>query len=222
MIAMVSIMMVAQIAKAGISTTKHNLSNSGPGSVKASSGEQNNEICVYCHTPHFAATAAGGPLWNKAVQTTTYTMYGTTLAGTAPDTAPNGITKACLSCHDGVNAINSIINQAGAGNVNPAGALVSFGGVSTAVVMTGSATNIGTSLANDHPVSIAYTETTKAGLKVKTTALSGWVGATTIQSLLRADKVECSSCHDPHSDTNTTFLRVANSGSALCLGCHNK
>lgn len=33
--------------------------------------------------------------------------------------------------------------------------------------------------------------------------------------------VECASCHDPHS-TNVTFLRVANTGSALCLSCHIK
>ncbi len=33
--------------------------------------------------------------------------------------------------------------------------------------------------------------------------------------------VECASCHDPHS-TNTTFLRISNSQSAVCLTCHNK
>lgn len=33
--------------------------------------------------------------------------------------------------------------------------------------------------------------------------------------------VECASCHDPHS-SNTTFLRQTNTGSALCLTCHNK
>ena len=33
--------------------------------------------------------------------------------------------------------------------------------------------------------------------------------------------VECSSCHDPHT-TNSTFLRIANSGSAVCLACHVK
>ncbi|MDX8386396.1 MAG: FecR domain-containing protein [Gallionella sp.] len=33
--------------------------------------------------------------------------------------------------------------------------------------------------------------------------------------------VECSSCHDPHS-TNTTFLRINNVGSAVCLTCHAK
>lgn len=33
--------------------------------------------------------------------------------------------------------------------------------------------------------------------------------------------VECASCHDPHT-TNVTFLRVANTGSQLCLSCHIK
>ena len=34
--------------------------------------------------------------------------------------------------------------------------------------------------------------------------------------------VECASCHDPHSNTNATFLRVSNAGSGLCLSCHTK
>jgi predicted CXXCH cytochrome family protein len=33
--------------------------------------------------------------------------------------------------------------------------------------------------------------------------------------------VECASCHDPHSQ-NTTFLRIENTGSAVCLACHTK
>lgn len=33
--------------------------------------------------------------------------------------------------------------------------------------------------------------------------------------------IECSSCHDPHSQART-FLRVANEGSKLCLTCHDK
>jgi predicted CXXCH cytochrome family protein len=214
----------AGVALAGISATKHNLSSGGPGTVKASAGQQNDEICVWCHTPHFANTGfTGAPLWNKATPTATYTMYGTTLAGTTPDTTPAGITKACLSCHDGVSAINSIVNQAGAGGVVAGGTNVAFGATAagTAVVMTGAATNIGTSLANDHPVSITYTAG-KASLVATTTALTGWTGATTVANLLRNGKVECSSCHDPHTSTTGLFLRKANSGSALCLGCHGK
>ena len=33
--------------------------------------------------------------------------------------------------------------------------------------------------------------------------------------------VECGSCHDPHT-TNSTFLRITNAGSAVCLACHVK
>jgi len=41
-------------AYAGIATTKHNLSATGTGNIKAS-GEQ--EICIFCHTPHNSAPA---------------------------------------------------------------------------------------------------------------------------------------------------------------------
>ncbi|MEW6740130.1 MAG: cytochrome c3 family protein [Nitrospirota bacterium] len=214
----------AGVALAGISATKHNLSTSGPGTVKANAGQQNDEICVYCHTPHFANTGfTGAPLWNKATPSATYTMYGTTIAGSTPDATPNGITKACLSCHDGVSALNSIVNQAGAGGVTAGGYNVAFGATlaGTAKTMPAGAANLGTTLADDHPVSIAYTAG-KASLKATSTALTGWEGATTIANLLRSNKVECSSCHDPHTSTNGLFLRVSNSGSALCLGCHGK
>ena len=33
--------------------------------------------------------------------------------------------------------------------------------------------------------------------------------------------VECASCHDPHT-TTATFLRIPNTGSAVCLACHVK
>ncbi|MBI3378334.1 MAG: cytochrome C [Nitrospirae bacterium] len=220
----------AGAALAGISATKHNLSNTGSGTVKASAGQQNDEICVYCHTPHFANTGfTGAPLWNKATPTGSYTMYGTTIAGTTPDATPNGITKACLSCHDGVNAINSLVNQAGSGGVVTAGTNVAFGAtpLGTALLMTGTSTNIGQTLADDHPVSITYTAGT-ASLKATTTVF----GTSTLAALLRNGKVECSSCHDPHANTGDTtgqgttagalFLRLSNASSALCLSCHGK
>jgi len=34
--------------------------------------------------------------------------------------------------------------------------------------------------------------------------------------------VECASCHDPHVSDTLTFLRMDNTGSALCLACHVK
>lgn len=39
---------------------------------------------------------------------------------------------------------------------------------------------------------------------------------------LRADgKITCATCHDPHSNTNSPFLRLDNSADALCLDCHS-
>ncbi len=220
----------AGAALAGVASTKHNLSSTGPGTIKASAGQQNGEICVWCHTPHSANIGfTGAPLWNKATPAATYTMYGTTIAGTTPDATPNGISKACLSCHDGVSAINSIVNQAGSGGVVAGGTNVAFGVTTagTATTMPAGASNTGTSLADDHPVSLTYTAG-KAGLVATTTAF----GTSTVAALLRGGKVECSSCHDPHAATGDIglggvaagpmMMRMSNGGSALCLACHNQ
>lgn len=47
-------------------------------------------------------------------------------------------------------------------------------------------------------------------------ATAGYTGQTEAEPF-----VECASCHDPHT-TNTTFLRISNAGSAVCLACHVK
>ena len=73
---------------------------------------------MFCHTPHHASTNA--PLWNKGVQTTTYSTYGTTLAGTSSDSQPGAATLACLSCHDGVNTFDTIVNFPGKGGTTKA------------------------------------------------------------------------------------------------------
>jgi hypothetical protein len=41
-------------AKSGIVDTRHNLSTSGPGEIRALTETR---ICVFCHTPHNAAPA---------------------------------------------------------------------------------------------------------------------------------------------------------------------
>lgn len=216
-----------------IAATKHNLSFSNPitGAIKAASGDNNDEICVYCHTPHAANTAfVGAPLWNKASPTTTgFTMYtSATVKGTI-DSTPNNPSMACLSCHDGVSAINSMINMPGSGGYNSTGTNTKFGATAegAAFVMPAAGiTNIGKDLSNDHPVSIVYSTATTnrpASLRDTTYTLVGtWAGATDVASLLRNGKVECGSCHDPHEGNNATFLRTANGASALCVGCHAK
>jgi len=141
-------------------------------------------------------------------------------------------------------------------------------GVVVSDFMTSSRLNIGLDLSNDHPVSVAYQDD-RAGLRPTDTviadidltgdlatsaatydngnllsnlwAVKGYISdSATIADLLRDDKVECSSCHDPHfsneswnetddtwggeADSDGAFLRRVggNTGSGLCRTCHNK
>lgn len=230
--------MMSTTAFAGITTTKHNLSSTGTGTIKAQAGENANEICVYCHTPHAGNTAfVGAPLWNKKTPSGSFHMYGAalagnagvTIAGTATLAAPSNASMACLSCHDGASAINSIVNTPGSGvNTDVTNYLTTFMNSAAAKTIGTGVTNIDTDLRNDHPISLIYTEG-KAGLRQKNTNLNSvtsvtWTGATLVSDLLRGttQTVECGSCHDPHESTNVTFLRATNSGSKLCIGCHDK
>lgn len=221
-----------------ITGTKHDLSATAW--TAGDSGEDNGEVCVYCHTPHAANTSfSGAPIWNKGTPAGPFTLYGTTVGGTTAGLAGDNATvnapsMACLSCHDGVSAVNSVVNAPGSGlaSVTDADQFIGLGAQALGTIALNiAATGIGTDLSNDHPVSIEYVPG-KAGLNPKATALAGWTGATTIQDVLRTtgglDYVECGSCHDPHDGATTggvnsvSFLRVANTGSALCLGCHAK
>ncbi len=193
MIAALSIFMVAQIAKAGISGTAHDLSGRGWGTT---------QICVFCHTPHNAVTPQLIPLWNHASTTSTFTLYSS-VSGTLNATLaqPAGVSKACLSCHDGTVAIDSYGSRTGSTN------------------MSGSE-KLGTDLSNDHPVSFTYDAalaTADGGLVTPASALKVVDGIP-----LYTAKVECASCHNVHDNTNGNFLRNTNAGSALCLKCHTK
>jgi hypothetical protein len=105
-----------------IANTRHNLSHStlGSGSVSQHNAARNNynEVCVYCHTPHGANQTATAPLWNRTIKVTNYQTYNelgtTSLTQDVTDT-PGGASLACLSCHDGQTAIDSIINMPGSG-----------------------------------------------------------------------------------------------------------
>lgn len=114
-------------------------------------GSQTNEVCVYCHTPHGADTSAVVPLWNKTLPSSTYQRYSdlntSTLDGT--EAAVGSVSLACLSCHDGSQAMDLVINAPGRG--------MNSGAIGTVGVMTGTPVPmLGTDLQNDHPISIQY------------------------------------------------------------------
>jgi len=149
-------------ALAQISSTKHNLSSGSTGTAVFSGTA---EICVFCHTPHGSDTAAVVPLWNrKMADPTSYITYnslGTTSLDGAT-TAVGSVSLACLSCHDGVSAMNVMLNQPGSGGYNPLGAPLAGTWTGTGVDADGkigsltSITRIGKDLQNDHPIGIQY------------------------------------------------------------------
>ncbi len=199
---------------ASVINSKHDLSaGSATTGPKASSETQ---VCVFCHTPH--KPGLNVPLWNKTQTSQTFTFYSSNYANsylgmTAPTmTELAGTrTKLCLSCHDGVTALGGVYNLGGSpGTIAVTGAL-------------SAAANIGVDLSNDHPVlydvkpgagpptapgTNAEIQLPLAGDKVKV------YGAT--------NRVECTSCHDPHDNQFTKFLVKSNASAALCTTCHMK
>jgi predicted CXXCH cytochrome family protein len=144
-------------ALAGIANTKHNLGKNGPGTNKFDGTE---EICVFCHTPHGADTNAVVPLWNRALVTpgvyTTYNSLGTSSLDGA--TAPVGsVSLACLSCHDGAQAMNVMINQPGSNGYVAGGSAMLGNWTGTGTLnLLNSITSMTKDLQNDHPIGIQY------------------------------------------------------------------
>ncbi len=203
-------------AVAGISATKHNLSNTGTGDITS----DNPEICVFCHTPHNAIKNNNIPLWNHTLSTTAnYGVYTSPTFDGAADVADVGgvtastatVTNLCLSCHDGTVALNAINNPSN----NHLVTAMAGTGLTDDKISAGRDTNLGADLTNDHPVNFTYDDAADTGL----------IAAATLTNVRLFDgKVQCASCHDPHSSDPTTqpFLRFTMEGSALCLKCHNK
>lgn len=264
-----------------IANTRHNMtqrqaSGGGPSGVNMDPYRNDyQEVCVYCHTPHGANSTVTLPLWNRTLKATTYTTYNQlgTSSLTQVVSQPGATSLACLSCHDGQTAVDSIINMPGSGRYDPAQATAQSNTflntwnnsrgpdasvhlglnnteclvchASGAGFIGAGATDftvfaIGTDLRNDHPVGVTFPATNGPGTDFNTPG--GTKGTATFFDVdndsimgkgdvrIYDGKVECASCHDPHgvptggagSAFKPTFLRVANSGSALCLTCHSK
>lgn len=111
-----------------IKNTLHNLSSSSLNSNNLVIGDLGTaEVCVFCHTPHGAdVNNLGGPLWNRNVSVQTYTLYsGPNLE--VVGSQPQGVSLACLSCHDGAAAVDALINSSGSGKYKVAAVNVTTG-----------------------------------------------------------------------------------------------
>lgn len=143
-------------AATGITNTKHNLSTSGTGANHLTTGTD--QICVFCHTPHGSDTTAPVPLWNRVLPAgggfTTYATLGTsTLDGEV--LAVGSVSLAGLSCHDGTQAMDTLINAPGSGGYNAAGAVPAGWAWAGSNLITGVA-KLGTDMRDDHPIGVEY------------------------------------------------------------------
>ncbi|NOY82034.1 MAG: hypothetical protein GXP31_13640 [Kiritimatiellaeota bacterium] len=188
-------------AQAGsIVDTKHNLSVTGPGTVKATT---ETEICVFCHTPHRGTKDA--PLWNRYASGAVYIPYSSSTVKAAVG-QPTGASKLCLSCHDGTVAL---------GLVRSRSTTIQMQGTS---VLPAGETRLSTDLADDHPISFYYDSSlVSADGQLRDPA--------TLIGPVRLDKdgqVQCTACHNPHDNKYGKFLVVNNSAAALCTACHDR
>lgn len=214
-----------------VAATKHNLSTGGTGTFHADGSATGTalgtaEVCVYCHTPHAADTTVGVVLWNRAINSSGYTMYNSDTLDNAIAGQPEGVSLACLSCHDGTLAFDQLINGPGPGDYDPTAASRGWTFVGGNSLLGAGVTEIGQDLSNDHPVSVSV-DTVGAGTGVDPNialpaAITG--AGLNLYTGTNSNQVECASCHNPHeADTNLApFLRLANTGSQLCTTCHDK
>ncbi len=207
-------------------------------------------VCSPCHTAHHADSSVI-PLWSHKTTTQPFIMYNTANVTALGDTAtslqsdstipsqPNGPSKACLSCHDGVTAVNAYGDpgRSGYGNSGP-------------IVLPSAV--IGTDLTHSHPISLTYSPAivgtgvgqdkwlwnpNTASVIIPTDPSFVQGNSMTINNFLMNGKnqLECTSCHDVHNQegtpynitTNPKLLRINGvdtdgRGSVLCRSCHNK
>ena len=185
--------------KLDVLTSKHNLAVSGPGPVTSQEGE----VCIFCHTPHSSYVDVK-PLWDHTLSVQTYNTYTSSTYNAAPGTPSAGTSKVCLSCHDGTVALGQTVSR---GLIQTSGAMQS-------------SDILGSNLSSNHPVSFKPVD-------------DGQLASTLFQNppatldpavRLAAGQVECTSCHNPHSErldaAAQKFLVRPNNGGALCLACH--
>lgn len=192
---------------------------------------RSSQICIFCHTPHRASSE--GPLWNRKATTVSFFKHysSSTLAiddaavrGASEYGQPNGTTRLCLSCHDGITALGAVFSTP----TQMANVPISFvdvkGGRSGQTVALAYQT-----YSTHHPVSFKYNAAVRTILTsppYNKTEYQYLPPATGGAKLDKQERVQCTTCHDPHQDqsdvpSQLTPFWTAKTYADVCMTCHN-
>ncbi len=192
-----------------IANTPHDLSSVSTGPNKSSS---QSDTCVFCHIAHNGNPGANRPLWSHTMTTTnltwapTTTVRGTTIPTSITSTQLQG-SRGCMSCHDGTVAVGDLITGVG-GTVT--GPNLTSGKLTTGINLLNPAT-----MQTNHPLGVSMPAAVAGFTAYKTVAPGSAVNYDA------NGYVQCDSCHNPHDDSNTKFLKINPAGGAICFTCHN-
>jgi hypothetical protein len=157
--------------------------------------------CASCHAPHRASSSTV-PLWNGAATQNTFTLYSS-LTIDAVMGQPDGASKLCLSCHDGV--------VTGTGH-----------GLGTNLTLTHPISFV-------YDTALA----TKDGFLKDPATATTITGATIAKDLLDANgKLQCSGCHEIHNTPSKIYPQYlrgvaydtepGGDNKTFCRQCHLK
>lgn len=175
------------------------------------SGQQ---VCIFCHTPHNANVAAGAPLWNRAFSTQTFSRYSsatlqirvnsaarTPAQYTSPAWQPDGSSKLCLSCHDGVatNTLGGVL-RGGPIAMNPIGG--DFISSNTAVSWASFSPATNKMKLGHHPVSFVYNAAVASAINTVKAPTNTYVFPPSLAAvkLDKNSKMQCTTCHNAHQN----------------------
>jgi len=185
------------LGQQGVAGSKHDLSVTGPGPVRAASETR---VCIFCHVGH-GGEALGQ---NRPSSEAAYQPYGSTTLRSNVRSTPSGATRVCLSCHDGTIALGKTL----------ASGTIPLVGAAPDGRMPLGASNLGTDLRRTHPVSFAAVPSDTAHPPKADTGVK----------LDRKGELQCTACHDPHREDADPvvrkFLVASNRYSAVCTSCH--
>jgi predicted CXXCH cytochrome family protein len=205
LVGMACMPLIAQsLPKTGLAGSSHDISGIG---------------CKGCHAPHNGALSNGGTsgdtalilLWSRNFPnpTNTFGVYDSaTMGNKAAELGGSTLSSSsdvrmysllCLSCHDGVTSSFSPSME----TTNMVGSSTGFGG--------GAYNSYG--LTNDHPVNMPYDPVNDTQLRPVASVMA------TLPLYGNTNTVQCGTCHEPHNNANTHFLRMAND-TTICTTCH--